>query len=40
MIIIISKFKFKWNAPTKPDSVCESCRTAVGLAQMYLTDNK
>jgi len=32
--------KNEWNAPTKPDSVCESCRTAVGLAQMYLTDNK
>lgn len=30
----------RWNAPTKPDEVCETCKTAVGLVHMYLTDKK
>merc|ERR1712048_22175 len=32
--------KNEWNAPTSPDNVCETCKTAVGLVHMYLTDNK
>lgn len=30
----------EWNKPTAPDSICETCKTAVGLVHMYLTDNK
>jgi len=30
----------EWNKPSKPDNVCETCKTAVGLVHMYLTDNK
>jgi saposin len=29
-----------WGAPSAPTEVCETCKTAVGLAQMYLSDNK
>jgi len=30
----------EWNKPTKPDNICETCKTAVGLVHMYLTDNR
>merc|ERR1711868_19276 len=32
--------KKQWSAPSAPTEVCETCKTAVGLAQMYLTDEK
>jgi len=32
--------KKTWGAPSAPTEVCETCKTAVGLAQMYLSDNK
>ena len=30
----------RWNEPSAPDEVCETCKTAVGLVHMYLTDKK
>ena len=30
----------RWNVPSAPDEVCDTCKTAVGLVQMYLTDKK
>ena len=30
----------RWSEPSAPDEVCETCKTAVGLVHMYLTDKK
>jgi len=30
----------EWNKDTAPTESCESCKTAIGLVNMYLTDNK